>query len=130
MIMLLVMPMVMAPQVMPRLMELLVMPMVRMLQVMLRLMTPLVIMIVRALQVMILGVGRHVSGCLLVLGVGTCHSWWRAWSALLVGLLAGPGGVSRLRCWGGSLPILAEGGDVVGEGAAGDAMVTPMLRAL
>ena len=108
----------------------LVMPMVRVLQVMLRLTVPLVLMMVRALQVMVQGVGPHVSGSLLVLGVGSRHSWRRAWRALLAGLLAGPGGVCRLRCSAGSSPILAEAGDVAGKGAAGDAMVMPMVRVL
>ena len=59
------------------------MPMVRMLQVMLRLTMPLVMMMVRAPQVMVLGVGPHVCGRLLVLGVGRRPSWRSAWRALL-----------------------------------------------
>ena len=52
--------------------------------------------------------------------------------ALLAGLPAGPGGDCRLlvlSVLGGSSPILAEGaaGDVIGGGAAGDAMVSLVM---
>ena len=53
--------------------------------------------------------------------------------ALLAGWPAGPGGVCRLLLvFGGSLPILAEGvaGDVVGGGAAGDAMLSLVMTLL
>ena len=126
----LVMPMVITPQVIPRLMEPLVLPMVKVLQVMLRLTMPLVMMMVGALQVMVLRVGPHVSGHLLVLCVGPGHSWRKAWRALLARLLAGPGSVCCHWCWGCSSPTLAQGGDLVGEGATGDAMVMPKVRAL
>ena len=55
-------------------------------------------------QLLVLGVGSGVVGRWVLLGVGACHSWLRAWWVLLVCLFLCPSGVS-----GGPGASLAEG---------------------
>ena len=95
----------------------------------LRLTVPLVMLMVRVLQVMVLRARPCVGGRWPVLGVGACHSWRRVLPVLLANWSAGAGGFCRLRCFGGSSPILAEGaaGDVNDEGAGIDATVHSVL---
>ena len=57
----------------------------------------LVALMVMVLQSMVLGVALGVVGRWLLLGVGPCHSWLRAWwVALLVSLPVYPSGISGI----------------------------------